>query len=178
MASETRTAGVVAASPVSRSIDPAIRDYLQARVREWLAGEGRTGKDLAKLAGVSRAQISDALNKGQIGWRTMVGLSSVFGMGLGEMEAAAKQWASEHPGATPRPPRRVLPRLVDRPEWASVATAAAEEHAELDPGDIAAAGQIPDDPEQTFEGPLDVPTVAGLATLLRARRVRLARRKQ
>jgi transcriptional regulator with XRE-family HTH domain len=163
---------------VSRSIDPSLRAYLRHRIQEWLAVDGRTARELARLAGVSAAQISDAVNDGSIGWKTMMGLLPAFGLTLGTLETAALQWAAARPvGDVAAPIRRgSAQKLHDRPEWSAVAAAALEEHGELDPEDVAAVGHIGDD-TAIFVGALDVPTVAGLAAVLGARRQRLARRR-
>jgi hypothetical protein len=160
---------------VSRSIDPVLRDYLRHRIQGWLAADGRTARELAKLAGVSAAQISDAVNEGSIGWKTMMGILPVLGLTLGTLEGAAQQWTASRPEAAPTSQRHGSPRLQDRPEWLAVAAAVVAEHGELDPEDVGATGRLVDD-AAIFAGPLDAATVSGLATVLGARRRRLARR--
>ncbi len=162
---------------MSRSIDPVLRAYLRHRIQEWLADEKRTARELAKLAGVSGAQISDAVNEGSIGWKTMMGLLPVLGLSLGTIEAAAQQWQASRPDASPPPPsrRQGASRLCERPEWSTVIAAVLAEHGELESEDVEAAGRLVDDPS-IFVGSLDAPTVSGLAAVLAARRKRLARR--
>ena len=108
---------------MSRSIDPVLRDYLRHRIQGWLAADGRTARELAKLAGVSAAQISDAVNEGSIGWKTMMGILPVLGLTLGTLEGAAQQWTASRPEAAPTSQRHESPRLQDRPEWLAVAAA-------------------------------------------------------
>lgn len=161
---------------MSRSIEPALRDYLRARISEWVGQDGHTAAELARRAGVSAAQISNAINKGAIGWTTMQGVMPTLGLRLDNLEAEAARWAlTRAPAeATAAPSRRGYRRLQERPEWAAVAAAVTDEHGELDAEDIALAGRFPDD-ELAFSGPLDAPTVAGLAAVLAARKKRLAK---
>lgn len=162
---------------MSRSIDPVLRDYLRARIQEWVSEDGHTAKGFAKLADISGAQVSDAINKGSIGWTTMDGAMRVFGFkSVGALEAEAEKWAATRAPAEAAPTsRRGYRRLHERQELAAVAAVVTDEHGELDPEDIAAAGRFPDD-ELAFAGPLDAPTVAGLAAVLGARRKRLAKK--
>lgn len=161
---------------MSRSIDPTLRAYLRHLIQEWTAAEGHTARELARLAGVSAAQISEAVNEGSIGWKTMMGVLPVLGLSLGTIEAAAQQWAASRADVLPQAQRRGHTRLQERAEWPSVAAIALDEHGELDPEDIAAVGRIVDEPT-VFGGALDGPTVAGLAAVLEARRKRLERRR-
>lgn len=161
---------------MAKSIDPTLRDYFRARMAEWVAQEGHTAKELASLAGLSGAQVSDAINKGSIGWGTMQGVMPVLGLRLDTVGAEAERWAlTRAPADAPPPSRRGYRRLQERPEWVAVAAAVADEHGELEPDDIAMAGRFPDD-ELAFAGPLDAATVAGLAAVLAARRRRLAKK--
>ena len=162
-----------------QSIDANLRDYLQMRIAKWIADEGSNGAELAQKAGVSKAQISDAINKGSIGWKTMVGLSKVFGMTLADLEREAGAWARSRPqDILKTPPGRKALRLRDRQEWADVSRAALAEHGELDQEDVDLVGRFPDEPDLGFGGPLDVPTVAEMAAVLRARRQRLLRKQR
>jgi hypothetical protein len=163
---------------VARTIDPTLRAYLQHRIRDWVSQPGHTARELARRAGVSGAQMSEALNRGAIGWTTLTGILPVFGLTLATVEEAARLWAAKQPPGDLAPPssRRTPHRLRDRPEWEAVSLATAEAHGELDPEDVAAVGMILDD-RAVFDGPLDVPTIAGLAAVLAARRRRLARQR-
>lgn len=163
---------------MAQTIDPILRAYLQARIKAWLAVPDRTARELARLAGVSGAQISEAVSAGAIGWKTMTGLLPIFGLTLGSLEEEARRWAAQRrpSDVPPAPRRRGQPRLGDRPEWPAVSTAVRDEHGELDEEDVVAVGRIADD-AAVFAGPLDAPTVAGLAAVLGARRTRLARRR-
>jgi plasmid maintenance system antidote protein VapI len=70
--------------------------YLAWRIREWIkSGKGRTSAELAKLAGISGAQVSN-LRHGHTGagWKTAEGLGRVFEMSMPELIAAAEKWAT------------------------------------------------------------------------------------
>ena len=116
---------------MSRSIDPVLRDYLRARIQEWVSEDGHTAKGFAKLADISGAQVSDAINKGSIGWTTMDGAMRVFGFkSVGALEAEAEKWAATRAPAEAAPTsRRGYRRLHERQEWAAVAAVVTDEHA-------------------------------------------------
>jgi transcriptional regulator with XRE-family HTH domain len=83
--------------------DPDIAAYLQWRVQEWVKSKRPAGQ-LAKAAGVSKAQISNLLNSGVgAGWKTMNGLAKAFGMTMPELMTVAKEWAAEQPLPPPSP---------------------------------------------------------------------------
>lgn len=159
------------------AIDPLIRSYLQARIIEWLDEPGHTARQLAKLVGVSGTQISDARHKGAVGWNTLQGLLPVFGLTLATLEAEAKAWSKAKPDAAPAStPRATRVRLRDLANWTTLAGAAMAEHGELEAADVDAVGGLTIDTD-VLGGPLDVPTIAGLASVLAARRRRLAKRQ-
>lgn len=158
------------------AIDPLIRSYLQARIIEWLNEPGHTARQLAALVGVSGTQISDARHKGAVGWNTLQGLLPVLGLTLATLEAEAKAWHRGKSGGAPTAtPRTTRVRLRDLAGWTTLADAALAEHGELDAADVDAVGSLTVDTD-VLGGPLDVPTIAGLAGVLAARRRRLAKR--
>jgi transcriptional regulator with XRE-family HTH domain len=97
---------------MSRSTTAEIAGYLQWRVREEIKA-GKTATELAKLAGVSGAQISELKNRGiGAGWQTAEGLARVFGMTMPELLEAAAAWTAKSgapPSSARGTPRPVAP---------------------------------------------------------------------
>lgn len=82
---------------MSRSTSAEIAGYLQWRIREWVRG-GKTARDLAKLAGISTAQVSELQNAGiGAGWKTAERLAHAFGMSMPELMKAAADWSADRP---------------------------------------------------------------------------------
>jgi hypothetical protein len=163
----------------TRQLDPHLRAYLQYRIRQWLEAEpGRTSTQLADLAGVSRPMISDAMNKGILGWKTMTNLLPIFDLSLGTVHAMADEWAENLPADAdvdvdddpPSGGRAAFPRLSKRPEWPAVAAEVLRIYRELDEDDVVEAGRFVD---HGIKGPLDAPTLADFARAIAARRRRI-----
>jgi plasmid maintenance system antidote protein VapI len=107
-----------------RSASKEVGSYLAWRIREWIKS-GKTSAELAKVAGISGAQVSDVLhgNTGA-GWKTAEGLGRAFGMSMAEVLSAAEEWAKTHAPPAKEPPRQPAPARDRRAHAAELA----EEH--------------------------------------------------
>lgn len=75
-----------------------MRAYLQSEMRAWLSAEpGRTGQDLARLAGLTGAQISTVKNHGRgAGWETVEGMAQVLGISTDDLKRRALEaWSTQ-----------------------------------------------------------------------------------
>ena len=154
---------------MSRAISEEIPGFLQAKVREWLAGDPkRTRAHLAQQAGISAAQVSYVLNSAtHVGWKTAIGLGRALGYKtIGELEAAATRWYAESgrepPSTVPPASRAGYRRLRDRPEWQEVVEQARRERPYLPDEVFARVGRLGDD-ELEFPERLEPSFVADFA---------------
>jgi transcriptional regulator with XRE-family HTH domain len=87
--------------------DASVTAYVRHLIAEWLARDGtRTAAALAKLAGLTAAQISlIRAGKSGVGIKAIRGLAPALGMSLAEIEEGAAEWASSQPAAPPSPDR-------------------------------------------------------------------------
>lgn len=97
-----------------RTTSKEIGAYLQWRIREWIKS-GRTAAELAKLAQISGAQVSDVLNgNAGAGWKTLEGLAKAFGSTPLELMSEAKEWTKGRPAAPDEPAARALAAKLAR----------------------------------------------------------------
>jgi len=105
-----------------KSAPDPLRAYLQYRVRAWIEEEpGRRGYHLARLAGISGAQITQIKNGGKsVGIKAIRGLAAAFDMTVGQLEQEAGEW-SRDPSRRPERFQLLLARPSvrneDLPGW-------------------------------------------------------------
>jgi transcriptional regulator with XRE-family HTH domain len=84
-----------------RSLPDYLRFYLQREIRALLAKEGSTGEELARVMGITGAQVSGIKSHGRgAGWKAVDGLATALGIPLEELIARARASQTESPPST------------------------------------------------------------------------------
>jgi len=109
-----------------KGVPEYLRIYLQTQMAVWLAAAPkRKAKDLAKLAGLTEAQISTAKNHGRgIGYDTFKGMARVLGITGDELEQRALAAWNQRPADLRVVRDGDFLKNGDMPGWADAETAA------------------------------------------------------